>query len=117
MLQSAESVAVQVGAYRLADPPPEVSPDAIDELWSEYEPLLPRAIANLENGAWGEKEWAAVRAHITALAVRHPDFVRQAASFRERRGDPITHPDEIQAERIHTLRNTPALLARSRCAR
>ena len=116
VLQTAKTVATQLGVYQLTAPPPGLSSDAIDDLWQEYEPKLHYAIDHFGHASWDDEDWAVVLAHITALAVRHPDFAHTATRFRADRGDPIGHPDEIQAERVRTLRNTPALLATSRCA-
>jgi len=116
VVRAARTVATQIGVYELTNPPPGLSPDAIDDLWQEYEPKLHRAVSHFQHALWDVNDWEVVLAHITALAVRHPDFADEVTRFREVRGDPIEHPDEIQAERVHTLRNTPALLAASRCA-
>lgn len=112
----AEKVAKRIGEYWVAHPPPGMSANFIDGYWDQYEPKLPGAVRRLEDRTWRERDWETIRKHIVAEAVRHPDFERAATDYRAAKGDPIAHRDEMQQERLVTLANTPALLARSRFA-
>jgi hypothetical protein len=112
----AENVAKKIGEYWVAHPPPGYSPNFIDGYWDEYEPELPAAVRRLGDRTWTERDWETVRKHVVAESVRNPDFERAATEFRAAKGDPITHRDEVQYERLVTLANTPALLASSRFA-
>jgi hypothetical protein len=112
----AEKIAKTMGEYWVAHPPAGASPNFIDDYWDQYEPDLPGAIRRVEGGTWTERDWETIRMHVVAEAVRNPDFARAAADYRAAKGDPITHRDDVQYERIVTLANTPALLARGRFA-
>lgn len=100
----------------MESPPEGLSENFIDDLWKTYESELPGAIERLGVGAWTDRDWETVLLHLVAAAVRHPDFARVATEYRAARGDAISHPDEVQHERLLTLQNTPALLAEGRCA-
>ena len=115
-IRSAEKVARSIGVYRLESPPEDLSENFIDDLWNTYESGLPGAIERFGVGAWTDRDWNTVLLHLVAAAVRHPDFERVATEYRAARGDSISHPDEVQHERLVTLQNTPALLAEGRCA-
>ncbi len=112
----AEKVAKKIGEYWVAHPPAGLSPNFIDGYWDEYEPELPAAVRRLGTRIWTERDWDTIRKHVVAEAVRNPDFERAAVDYRAAKGDPIAHRDEVQYERLVTLVNTPALLARSRFA-
>jgi hypothetical protein len=97
-------------------PPPGLDRNAIDSLWDEYEPELPGATRDFEAGTYKADGWSVLLAHVTALGVRHPDFERIAAQFLTERGEIRTDRDELQRQRVHTLSETPALLAECRFA-
>lgn len=44
-LTTASAIGLQKKMYRLQDPPPGTSEDAVDELWDTFEKPLPSAIA------------------------------------------------------------------------
>ena len=115
-LPRAEKVAQSVGEYWMDHPPQGLSPNFIDDYWKQYEGELPGAVQRVMDRTWTERDWEVIRMHIVGQAVRNPDFERVAAEYRKNKGDPIEHRDEMQVERIITLANTPALLARCRFA-
>jgi len=115
-IKRAENVAKNIGGYWVARPPKGLSANFIDDYWRQYESQLPGAIHRLGARTWTEQDWETVRMHVVAQAVRSPDFERVAIAYRAAKGDPITHRDQVQHERLLTLANTPALLALSRFA-
>jgi hypothetical protein len=114
---SASNVSKVRNEYALEEPPPGVDRNMIDALWDAYEPHLPAAIRSLERGRPSQDEWRAILGHVHAQGVRSPRFRDRAKEYLQvERG--VTDPtwDQVQAERVVTLANTPKLLATYRFA-
>ncbi|HKF16717.1 MAG TPA: DUF4238 domain-containing protein [Candidatus Dormibacteraeota bacterium] len=74
---TAESVASERGLYTLQNPPPGVTADQLDNLWTqELEPPIHNAIGRLADRSASAQDETAILAYVAALGVRHPVYFR-----------------------------------------
>lgn len=112
----ADNVAIQNGVYDVAEPGSDLPADFAEQLWQQYEGALPGAIRALEGRCWTRDDWQTVLLHVQAQSIRHPDFAR---AMHEHVGEVVAAelgPDDLQAERQRTYRDTRAWMARARFA-
>ena len=106
----ANDVAIQNGVYDVAEPGPA------EQLWQQYEGELPAAIRALEAGTWTCSDWQTVLLHVQAQAIRHPHFTRAVHEHIGPAAAARLGPDDIQAERQCTYRDTRSWMSRARFA-
>lgn len=113
---AARYVAKRRDEYRIRKPGTGIDPTFVDQAWAEYEPRLSAAVAALEHGALAEGQWQVLSWHLVAMGVRHPTFRRDVEDFWQQRGVATVDADQVQVERVRTMRETPRMLAASRIA-
>lgn len=112
----ADKVAIENGVYEVAEPGPDLPADFAEQLWQQYEGALPAAIRALETGSWTPADWQTVLLHVQAQAIRHPDFTRAVHEHIGPAAAAMLGPDDIQAERQRTYRDTRSWMSRARFA-
>ena len=112
----ADNVAIQNGVYDVAEPGPDLPADFAEQLWQQYEGELPAAIRALEAGTWTCSDWQTVLLHVQAQAIRHPHFTRAVHEHIGPAAAARLGPDDIQAERQCTYRDTRSWMSRARFA-
>jgi hypothetical protein len=112
----ADNVAIQNGVYDVAEPGPNLPSDFAEQLWQQYEGALPAAIRAQETGSWTPADWETVLLHVQAQAIRHPDFTRAVHEHIGPAAAARLSPDDIQAERQRTYRDTRLWMSRARFA-
>ncbi len=105
--QSRPAVAENLGyvnkMYRLADPPPGVSADRVDELWDHFEKPLPGAIARAAARHETDADCTTLIKYAAVAGVRHPDFAAAVNRWRTELGMPQVAGDQVQVERVSVL--------------
>src|SRR5262249_35293769 len=104
----ATNVAFEKTLYRLASPPAGLDPDAIDQIWTQLEDQLPRAVDRVATGYFSaERANDDVLFYVATCAVRHPDvFTKVAGDHQVAAGlSPLTG-DVLQAARLQSVLDT-----------
>ena len=83
---TAASICHADGLYEVENPTPQLAADYADQWWAKYESALPRAVAALEAGTAGAREWQAILMHLQATHPRHVDFGRDAIEQKATQG-------------------------------
>ena len=112
----AGNAAIENGVYDVAEPRPDLPHDFAEQLWQQYEGALPAAVKALEASSWTPADWQKVLLHVQAQAIRHPDFARAVHEHIGPAAGARLSPDDIQAERQRTYRDTRAWMSRARFA-
>lgn len=99
--EKAENVGWQRGTYRVHSLP-EGQKDAIDTLWTSYEPSLPKAVASLADRRASEEDLDALLLHVGYAGVRIPGFPDLLKDWHQKQGSEITD-DQARALRLEWI--------------
>jgi hypothetical protein len=102
-LITASAIGLEKKMYRLQDPPPGTSQDAVDKLWDTFEKPLPTAVARTAMRQESSSDHNTLKGYVAAAGVRHPDFAEAVNRWRAEFGMPAVTGDQVQVDRVALL--------------